>query len=79
MSFIIKRKTCECFQVKDMVQKKNSTFFLIKGRGQIVHYCWFNILLISVSFNKNKDVVNKNNDVEPTMFEQFDPSLSPEV
>ena len=38
-----------------------------KGCGQIVQHCWFNILFISASLKKNKEVMGENSDVEPTM------------
>ena len=42
--------------------------------GQIAQHCWFNILLISASLNKNKEVVGNNNDFEP-MLTNLTPAL----
>ena len=39
-----------------------------------VRHCWFNILLISASLNKNKEALVENNDVEPTMLSNLTPA-----
>ena len=43
--------------------------------SQFVQHCWFNILVISASLNKNKEVAGENNDVEPTMLSNLIPTL----
>ena len=42
---------------------------------QIVQHSWFNILLISASLNKSKEVMGENNDVEPTMLKILTPAI----
>ena len=43
------------------------SYMWTKLLAKIAQHCWFNILLISASLNKDKESVSENNDVDPTI------------
>ena len=59
-----------CFEVLNVLFTK-----LYLGWGQIAQHFWYNILFISALLNKNKEVIDENNNVKPIILSNLTPAL----